>query len=279
MLCHYCGFEMPTPRKCSECNTEDSFREVGFGTEALEAELKRLYPELRTIRLDRDIVSDRSALVETLKIFSDKEADALIGTQMVAKGHDFPNVSLVGIVMADVGFSMPDFRNEERGFQLLTQVSGRAGRAEIPGEVVLQSFRPEDPLFLALQKGESLEAYEEFMKNILSTREFLNYPPYVELALLQFQGLDETSVKKAAQAVAQALNKIKAENFYVLGEVPAAIYRVRNKFRYQIMIKSKSEEVLRKALSWIQQKWVESKMEKNYKNTRMIIDVDPVQTI
>ncbi len=277
LLCHYCGFECMIPAACEKCN--GLLRELGYGTQALEEELKLFFPEAKTVRLDRDVVQDRKKLIETLQIFNEQKANILIGTQMVAKGHDFPQVSLVGIILADVGFSLPDFRNEERIFQLLLQVAGRAGRGQIPGKVIVQTFRPQEAIFENISKGESLESFEEYLKNILMTREFLRYPPYTQLALLQFQGLYEDQVSEAAHSVAQALLKIKKENFNVLGSVPAPILKVRNKYRYHVLVKAPDEEMLNKSIEWIFQTWEENKLEKKFKGTRLIVDIDPVSLV
>jgi primosomal protein N' (replication factor Y) len=188
-------------------------------------------------------------------------------------------VSLVGIILADVGFSLPDFRNEERIFQLLLQVAGRAGRGQIAGKVIVQTFRPQEAIFENISKGESLESFEEYLKNILMTREFLRYPPYTQLALLQFQGLYEDQVSEAAHSVAQALLKIKKENFHVLGSVPAPILKVRNKYRYHVLVKAPDEEMLNKSIEWIFQTWEENKLEKKFKGTRLIVDIDPVSLV
>ena len=274
MLCHYCGFECSIPHTCAQCQGE--LKEVGYGTQALEDELKRLFPTMKSLRLDRDVVQDRSQLVATLKDFADRKADVLIGTQMVAKGHDFPNVSLVGVVLADVGF-FPDFRNEEKFFQLLTQVAGRAGRGEIPGKVILQTFRPDEKVFQEIQKGEDLGHFEKYVGEMLEARKFLHYPPFAELALVQFQGLEEKSVMAAATLVAQALQKVKKDDFIVLGAVPATISKVRNKYRFHVLVKSPNDEILHQALSWVQKTWEDSKLERKFHGTRMIIDIDPVQ--
>jgi primosomal protein N' (replication factor Y) len=277
LLCHYCGFECMIPSSCEKC--QGPLRELGYGTQALEEELRLFFPEAKTVRLDRDVVQDRKKLIETLQIFNEQKANILIGTQMVAKGHDFPQVSLVGIILADIGFSLPDFRNEERIFQLLIQVAGRAGRSQIPGKVIVQTFRPQEGIFENISRGESLDSFEEYLRNILMTREFLHYPPFSQLALLQFQGLYEESVCNAANSVAQALQKIKKEKFQVLGSVPAPILKVRNKYRYHVLVKAPEEETLNKAIEWIFQTWEENKLEKKFKGTRLIVDVDPVNLV
>ena len=277
LLCHYCGFESMIPSSCEKC--QGPLRELGYGTQALEEELKLFFPQAKTVRLDRDVVQDRKKLIETLQVFNEQNADILIGTQMVAKGHDFPQVSLVGIVLADIGFSLPDFRNEERIFQLLIQVAGRAGRSQIPGKVIVQTFKPQEGIFENISRGESLESFEEYLKNILMTREFLHYPPFSQLVLFQFQGIYEDGVSEAARSVAQALQKIKKENFQVLGSVPAPILRVRNKYRYHVLVKAPDEDSLNKAIEWIFQTWEENKLEKKFKGTRLIIDVDPVSLV
>jgi primosomal protein N' (replication factor Y) len=273
MLCHYCAYEKPVEDICEKCGGD--MKELGFGTEALEKELQFNFPKMKILRLDRDAVQDRTKLLETLDTFANKEADFLIGTQMVAKGHDFPNVTLVGIVQADIGLSLPDFRNEERFFQLLIQVSGRAGRAQKAGRVLLQSFRPEEPIYHKLLLGEDLKNYESFMDSLLQTRELLFYPPYSQLCLLQFQGFEEGAVHKAAIQVSEALLKIKEEGFKVLGPSPSPIFKIRNRFRYQILVKSKSQDLLLKALSWVHTVWEKEKLSKLYSDTRMIIDPEP----
>jgi primosomal protein N' (replication factor Y) len=277
LLCHYCGFECMIPSSCEKC--QGFLRELGYGTQALEEELKLFFPQAKTVRLDRDIVQDRKKLIETLQIFNEQKANILIGTQMVAKGHDFPQVSLVGIVLADIGFSLPDFRNEERIFQLLIQVAGRAGRSQIPGKVIVQTFRPQEGIFENISRGESLESFEEYLKNVLMTREFLHYPPFSQLTLLQFQGLYEDQVAEAARSVAHAMQKIKKEKFQVLGPVPAPILKVRNKYRYHVLVKAPDEDTLNKAVEWIFQSWEENKLEKKFKGTRLIVDVDPVSLV
>jgi len=274
MLCHYCGFECPIPQSCEKCSGE--MKELGFGTQALEETLQKFFPKVRALRLDRDVVQDRKKLVETLKLFSERKADVLIGTQMVAKGHDFPQVSLVGVILADVGFALPDFRNEEKFYQLLTQVSGRAGRGDVAGKVVIQSFRPDEKIFQQLKTGEDLDTYKSVIVEILEARKGLHYPPFSNIAMIQFQGLEEQEVEKASALVGQALERVKAKNFWILGPVAAPIFKLRNKYRYHILLKSESDETLHKSLGWVQEKWISSGLEKKYFNTRMIIDVDPV---
>ncbi len=275
LLCHYCGYEAPIPRECPACKRSDSpFLKVGIGTEALEEAVRLHFPTAKTLRLDRDTAETNDQLRDILGLFAEKKADILIGTQMVAKGHDFPDVTFVGIVLADIGLGVPDFRSNERALQLLLQVSGRAGRAIHPGRVLLQTFQPEHPVFQVLTRAQGLDDYGEFLRQEIENREALAYPPRGELALLRFDGLENDLVREAARKVAAGLNRIQSEGFRVLGPVPSPLARLRNRYRWQILLKSRNEEHLRKSLNWIMEGWDKQKLERTLK-TRLIVDLEP----
>ncbi|MBS1982923.1 MAG: primosomal protein N' [Bdellovibrionales bacterium] len=277
--CHYCGYHASVNMECPKCKAGDHpFIQVGVGTEAIEEAVKYHFPKARMLRLDRDTTSSLAEYEAILGKFERKEADILIGTQMVAKGHDFPDVTLVGILLADMGLSMPDYRANERCLQLLLQVSGRAGRSLHPGRVILQSFQPDHEVFTALREQKSLEDYGRFLSSEIEKRRFLRYPPYGRLILLRFDGLEEKGVEKAADVVASALRKIKTQGLQVLGPVVSPLRKIRNRYRWQILIKADNFDACKKAVDWIHSGWEAQKLEKTYR-ARMIIDVDPVSML
>ena len=275
LMCHYCAFELPLPQKCDACGTGDyPYIRVGIGTEGLEKMLAFHYPKARLLRLDRDTVQKKDDMEKILNIFSTGEADILIGTQMVAKGHDFPSVSLVGVLLADLGLSVPDFRASERTLQLLMQVAGRAGRAEKPGTVIVQSFQPEHPVFLSLQNPDVMGSYQEFLEEELAKREALYYAPYAKMALLRFDSLDLKSAVGASSYVRDALGKIDSKELQILGPVPSPMAKLRNRYRMQILLKCSNPETFNSSLDWLLQGWHKGFLEKKFK-TRMLVDIDP----
>lgn len=277
LLCHYCAYQCETPKTCPHCKTGDApFMRVGVGTEAIEESLKLHYPTAKVLRLDRDTITTAAELDSVITQFRNKEADILIGTQMVAKGHDFPDVTLVGILLGEMGLAVPDFRAYERNLQLLLQVSGRAGRGLHPGKVILQTFQPEHPVFEALKKQRGLEDYETFIKHEIEKRKELHYPPEGRLAILRFDGLDDHLVEQACTTVADSLRRVDSKKIRVLGPVVCPIHKVRNRYRWHILVKSGTHATLAKAIGWIFDGWQKQKMERKFK-TRMLIDVDPLQ--
>jgi primosomal protein N' (replication factor Y) len=278
-ICHYCGYSQPTPETCPECKAEDKpFVRVGVGTEAIEEAVRFHFPKARVLRLDRDTAENPESLRKILEVFGEGRADILIGTQMVAKGHDFPNVTLVGILLADIGLGVPDFRASERALQLLLQVSGRAGRALHPGRVLLQTFQPEHPVFEALRTMKGLEDYGRFLEEEIAKREGLLYPPSGRLTVLRFDGIEEGLVQEASRSVAKALRRAESEDFRVLGPAPCPLSRIRGRYRWQILVKSKDEARLEKTLGWILDGWDENKLERKYK-TRIVVDADAYQML
>ncbi len=242
LRCHHCDHRQGALYRCPSCGAPQIYP-FGLGTQRVEEEVQRLFPEARLLRMDRDTTSRKGAHHVLLARFRAQEADVLIGTQMVAKGLDFPNVTLVGVVSADTALHMPDFRASERAFQLLTQVAGRAGRAEQPGEVVVQTFNPEHE---AIQCA-STHDYLQFYEREIAYREELRYPPFSRLANLLATHPDEVKAEQACRQAAQCLQQaihssgIDAE---VLGPVQAPIARLRGLWRWHCMVKCAQPEAL-----------------------------------
>ncbi len=274
LLCHYCGFEIPVPKICPSCMTPDRLKEVGIGTEKIEEALSVHHPKARVLRLDRDTVANLEDLKLRLQSFRDGEGDILLGTQMVSKGLDFPRVTLVGVVLADLGLSIPDFRADERALQLMLQVAGRSGRASLKGKTLIQTFQPEHAIFHALRAPDPMTIYREFMATELEKRDLLQYPPFGRICCLHFDSSDESSGHRAAEQVAAALRKNPNSEVQVLGPIASPLFKLRNRFRYQIMLKSRNEKHLDILLDWINSRWHEKKLEAQMR-TRMVIDVNP----
>ena len=261
--CHYCGYSRRRPSKCFACAGQ-YLEQVGFGTERVEADILERWPNARVARLDRDSVKKRGAAARLLGRFARGEIDVLVGTQMVAKGHDFPRVTLVGVVSADVGLGMADFRAAERTFQLLTQVAGRAGRGELPGEVIVQTLYPDHySIRLACQ-----QAYEPFFQEEMRFRESMRYPPAVALVNVVVRGTDPNATTKGAALLVRQVRKQQGQ-FEVLGPAPAPIARLRGQFRMQLFLKGSSRREMREAIEAVLAQYSELKR-------RVVVDVDPV---
>ncbi|MBW4479393.1 MAG: primosomal protein N' [Tolypothrix brevis GSE-NOS-MK-07-07A] len=230
LRCHYCNFTRSHPQNCPECSSP-YLKFFGSGTQRVAQELARQFPELRFIRFDSDTTRNKGSHRKLLTQFANGEAQLLIGTQMLTKGLDLPQVTLVGVVAADGLLNLSDYRASERAFQTLTQVAGRAGRGDDPGKAIIQTYTPEHPVIEAVQRHD----YETFIHTELEQRQALNYPPYGRLILLRLSSLDAISVQNAAQIIATTLNS--REGFEILGPAPASILRVANRYRWQILIK------------------------------------------
>jgi primosomal protein N' (replication factor Y) len=231
-LCHYCAYDSRTPGVCTYCNGA-YLRLTGYGTEKVVEAVKSALPAARVDRLDRDLAERRGAIERVLAAFEKGETDVLVGTQMIAKGHDFPRVTLVGVIDADVGLGLPDFRAAERTFQLLTQVAGRAGRAELPGEVILQSHLPDHyALRLACDQD-----HAAFFEREMEFRRTMGYPPATALLNLVLRGREAGAVAKGAAVLGRALREDAAGRYRVLGPAPAPLARLRGEHRYQILLK------------------------------------------
>ncbi|HEY9876579.1 MAG TPA: primosomal protein N', partial [Candidatus Obscuribacterales bacterium] len=230
LRCHYCNFGRSHPTNCPECSSP-YLKFFGSGTQRVEQELARQFPELRLIRFDSDTTRTKGSHRTLLTRFANREADLLVGTQMLTKGLDLPQVTLVGVVAADGLLHLGDYRASERAFQTLTQVAGRSGRGDDPGRVIIQTYTPEHPVIQSVRRHE----YESFIQEELGQRADLNYPPYGRLILFRFSSPDEAAVEEAAEVVAAALG---ADNSYeILGPAPANIMRVANRYRWQILLK------------------------------------------
>jgi primosomal protein N' (replication factor Y) len=230
LRCHYCNYVRSHPQNCPECMSP-YLKFFGSGTQRVAQELSRQFPDLTYIRFDSDTTRNKGAHRTLLTKFANGEANLLVGTQMLTKGLDLPQVTLVGVVAADGLLHLSDFRSSERAFQTLTQVAGRAGRGDDPGRVIMQTYTPEHPVIEAVRHHD----YHSFVQAELAQRQDLNYPPYGRLILLRLSSLDLIQVQNTAQIIATYLSA--KEGFEILGPAPASVMRVSNRYRWQILLK------------------------------------------
>lgn len=253
MNCHYCGFTKAIPRTCPNCNSR-SIAYYGTGTQKAYDELQEVFPQARILRMDVDTTRKKGAHEKILKAFGNGEADILLGTQMIAKGLDFPNVTLVGVLNADTSLNLPDFRSSERTFQLLTQVAGRAGRGDKSGEVVIQTYNP-DHYAIQLAKKQD---YETFYRYEMSVRKQISYPPYYYTVGITLSLADELELTRKAYQVLAMLKEALSPEAKLLGPTPKPIARTHNLYHYHIIIKYRFEDnletVLNRILDWTQEK-------------------------
>ncbi|TKI54780.1 primosomal protein N' [Brevibacillus antibioticus] len=265
--CHYCGYTIAQPKHCPECQSEH-IRFFGTGTQKVEAELAKLFPGIRVIRMDVDTTSKKGSHEELLNKFRTGQGDVLLGTQMIAKGLDFPRVTLAGIIAADTSLHLPDFRAAEKTFQLLTQVGGRAGRHELDGDVVIQTYTPEHYSIIHATKHD----YPAFYQDEMMQRRRTGYPPYFRLVLITFSHEDVPVVIRGAHTMADYLRQRLAQTTVLLGPVASPIARVKDRFRFQIMLKYRDEPQLSDLLAQATAAFEEwNKQQK----VLMTIDVDP----
>ncbi len=243
MKCHYCGHEEGVPKTCHACGSS-KIRYFGTGTQKVEEELKQLMPEAKIIRMDVDTTRRKGAHEKILQAFENQEADILLGTQMIAKGLDFPNVTFVGVLNADTALGLPDFRSAERTFQLLTQVSGRAGRGEIKGDVVIQTYNPDH---YAIQLTQTHD-YDTFYLREMKYRHLSDYSPYYFLTSVQVSHENEVTAAKRIQQLAEFIKPHLSEQAIVLGPTPRFVARTHNKYHFQLIIKYKNEKKLNDCL-------------------------------
>ncbi|MBH8572967.1 primosomal protein N', partial [Nostocaceae cyanobacterium CENA369] len=262
LRCHYCNYGRSHPQHCPECSSP-YLKFFGSGTQRVAQELTRQFPQLRFIRFDSDTTRNKGSHRTLLTKFANGEAELLVGTQMLTKGLDLPQVTLVGVVAADGLLHLSDYRASERAFQTLTQVAGRAGRGDDAGRVIVQTYTPEHPVIEAVKQHD----YQSFSETELEQRQALNYPPYGRLVLLRLSSLDPTQVQNTAQTIATALGA-KA-GFEILGPAPASIVRVANRYRWQILLKF-AADALPQLPDWEQ---VRSLCPQSVSLT---IDVDPI---
>ena len=268
LLCHLCGYEMsPVPTECEKCHKPDTFKYQGPGTEHVERAIHAIFKNVRTLRMDADTTRKKGSHEDYFKQFKSGKADILIGTQMIAKGLHFPQVTLVGILNADSSLNVPDFRSSEQVFQLITQVSGRSGRGDLPGEVVIQTLSKEHPII----QFASQEDYKSFYQLEIESRELFSFPPFTNLVKVQ---VTADSEKQAFEAIKKAkdllIQKLPA-HFTLTAIVPSGIAKIQDRFRFQFLIKGRPLLAASPALLELQElKWE--------KGVHMLIDVDPVST-
>lgn len=267
LKCHYCGHEAPVPAECPECHSEH-IRYFGTGTQRVEEELTKVLPEARVIRMDVDTTSRKGAHEKLLTSFGNKEADILLGTQMIAKGLDFPDVTLVGVLSADTSLHIPDFRSSEKTFQLLTQVSGRAGRHEKAGSVIIQSYTPSH-YSIELTKQHD---YEAFYEQEMLHRRHQSYPPFYFLAMVTVSHEEVTKAAHVTDKIVQFLKMNCAPNTRILGPAASPIAKIKDRYRYQCVIKYKRENELASLLRKIQDHY---QKEMEQKQLMISIDMNP----
>jgi primosomal protein N' (replication factor Y) len=275
LLCHYCGFRIQPPKTCPSCSREQ-LRSYGFGTERVVNTLAEMFPEARVERMDRDTMRHKGEVQQVLKRFLHRGTDILVGTQMVTKGHDFPNVTLVGVISADLSLNWPDFRAGETTFQLLSQVAGRTGRGASPGRVIIQTYNPSHYAISAARDYD----YKGFFSREIRLRRQLNYPPFSSIANLRFLGNSKSKTERIAQQMKMRITKILSKEIQsrkeieVLGPVEAPIAKLKGKYRQQILIKSRRPKYLNQLLNEIDRL---SSQSLGTSGVRLIIDVDPYQ--
>ncbi len=267
LKCHYCGYEQNVVTVCPECHST-KIRYFGTGTQRLEQEINKVFPNATTIRMDKDTVTKKNSHEDILNKFRDENIDILIGTQMIVKGHHFPNVTLVGVVAADSSLNIDDYRANERTFQILTQVAGRAGREKLKGQVIIQTYNPDN---FAIQCAKNQD-YKEFYKTEIALRQQLMYPPFKDIILINFNGLSESEIKKVSLEVYKYLmENLNLDEFKVMKPMPSPIDRIQNHIRWRMIVKGNmtadANQVFNNCLKLI--------YDKNYKNTRVTIDVNP----
>lgn len=273
LKCHYCNHAEYFPDVCPECGS-DAFKNSGTGTQKIEQYVKELFPENNVERIDSDILVRKGEHIRLLEKFQRGDIDILVGTQMIAKGLDNPNVTLVGVISADASFNLPDFRASERGFQLLTQVAGRAGRGEFAGKVLFQTYNPD---FYALESAKS-QNYREFYDTEIAAREEFDYPPFSQIIRLILSSQNNFRAEKSAQEIALRLCIMIekygiSERLDILGPTPCVIERINGQYRFQILIKNK--------MSGKGHQFVSSFLNKVImpKDIKLAIDVDPLDIL
>ena len=274
LVCHYCDYHHLLDEDCPDCK-EGELKSIGLGTEAVEKSLGKLFPRARIFRADRDEIDNRLAMEEMIKKMEKHEIDFLVGTQIIAKGLDFQNLTLVGILHADGAFNIPDFRANERGFQLCTQVSGRAGRHQKEGHVVIQSYKTDHSGLLSAQS----QNYLSFSKMELENRKLFNYPPFGKLAVIRILSPNKKKLVKSAELLASHLVKMvkmfpELNGAGILGPTPAPLTRIKNQYRYHILIKAKNHQIIHHIADT-----ADRYIHQSIKDIKYIIDIDPYQIL
>lgn len=271
MRCHHCNIFKGVPLVCPVCKNPD-IRYFGVGTQRVEEDLKSILGDVSILRMDADTTKRKYDYHRILTNFRSGKADILLGTQMIAKGHDFPNVTLVGIINADTALNLPDFRAAERTFQLLTQVGGRAGRGEKPGKIIIQTYNPENKAIISVKD----ENYEEFYQTEIKERESLNYPPFSKIINIVLSSSSWERLKQANQVLKDLVKKSELEKFcQILGPAPCPLSRIKNRYRWHLILKiNQDEEKVRNIIKQI----LKSHLLK-IEDLRVIVDVDPISIL
>ncbi len=272
LKCHYCGYEVPLVSQCPECHSKN-IKHFGAGTQKLEQQVQMLFPEATTIRMDVDTVTKKNSHEEILNQFKNKPIDILIGTQMVVKGHHFPNVTLVGVIAADSSLNIEDFRANERTFQMLTQVAGRAGREEKQGKVIIQTYNPDNFSIECAKKQD----YNLFYNTEIMIRKQLKYPPFCDIIVIGITSNKEQEAIQITKKIHQYLkNRVVKENLGIIlyQGMPAPIDKIKNKYRYRIIIKCKFGEEMILLIEDVINQYNQMKESKN-ENARLMIDLNP----
>ena len=263
LRCHYCGYEQSNIKICPDCNSKN-VKYFGTGTQKLEEEIQKIFPMATTIRMDIDTTTKKNSIEEILDKFKNENIDILIGTQMVVKGHHFPNVTLVGVIAADSSLYLEDYRASERTFQLLTQVAGRAGREKSKGNVIIQTYNP-DNFCIECSKEQD---YEKFYNAEIMLRKQLKYPPFCDIIVIGISGTNENEVKNISNFIYNNISKQYKNNFSIYKPMPAPIDRIKNKFRWRIIMKCKLDNNIIDVVNYSLKDIKSSKV-------RVSIDVNP----
>jgi primosomal protein N' (replication factor Y) len=271
--CHYCGFTRSSSSRCSVCGSAN-IKNLGIGTEKVESAVKGLFPEANVARMDRDTTTRKGSILALLKGLKSRTIDILVGTQMVAKGHDFPNITLVGIICADLSLSFPDFRAGERTFQLLAQVAGRAGRGDAPGRVILQTFNSEHFSIMAAKQQD----VNAFYTQEINFRKALNYPPISRMIQLKISGKDKDKTESHARLLGNLCHELKSSGppsylqVEIMGPIESSLPRIAQFYRWQILLKSMGARALHE---FIQRLLEDHSAGFTSRNVKVVIDVDP----
>lgn len=266
LICHYCGYQKKCDNNCPECH-EKALNYYGLGTEKLEETIKSMYPLARVVRMDQDTTRNKGMHESIINAFKSEEYDILLGTQMISKGLDFPKVTLVGVINADTTLNIPDYRSSENTFSLLSQVAGRSGRSNIPGEVIIQTFNPDNFVINCVKD----HSYDKFYLYEMNFRKTLKYPPYYYLVSLKVVGASYEETIENSKKVKSYLDNNLSKDILVLGPTTASVFKYNNEYRMQIIIKYKKEANLKTVLKEIDNMFITNK------NIRLEVDFNPIR--
>lgn len=266
LKCHYCGYEMNNPKVCPQCKSKN-IKYFGSGTQKLEDLVKKMFPEASTIRMDIDTVSKKNSHEQILNKFKNENIDILIGTQMVVKGHHFPNVTLVGVIAADGSLNTEDYRANEKTFDILVQVAGRAGREKLPGKVIIQTYSPEN---FCVQCSKE-QNYEKFYKTEIELRKQLKYPPFCDIIMFGINSSSKEEIKVASEKLYKLLKKYGQDKMQIMPPLPAPIDRIKYRYRWRIIAKCKLSNTIIEVIN----KSLEEYYKEKFLKTRVIVDVNP----